>query len=129
MAGCLIISHGKIAQAYIDVCRQMVGRSDSLFTLDCSILTVKDLYKEMRSLLEKEKLSDGLIILVSLRGGSCWNVAAKISKEYPNVEVISGLNLPLILSFLTKKDKYKFSELKEIVYKDGIRGVSRIDIQ
>ena len=129
MAGCLIISHGQIARAYIDVCRQMVGTADSLFTLDCSKLTAKDLYKEMLRLLEKEKLSDGLIILVSLRGGSCWNVAVKISKQYPNVEVISGLNLPLILSFLTKKDKYKFSELKEIVYKDGIRGINRIDIQ
>ncbi len=129
MVGCLVISHGKIAQAYIDVCKQVVGTSDSVFTLDCSKLTAKDLYKEMLSLLEREKLSDGLIILVSLRGGSCWNVAAKISKEYPNVEVISGLNLPLILSFLTKKDKYKFSELKEIVYKDGLRGISRVDIQ
>jgi len=129
MVGCLVISHGRIAQAFIDACKQITGNNECLYSIDCNQLTPKALYREIADLIEREKLHDGLLILVCLRGGSCWNVAAKIANEYPNVEVMSGLNLSFLLSFITKKEKYPFHQLKDIVFQDGFRGMTRMELE
>lgn len=126
MVSCLVISHGKVARAFIDTCEQITGHTEALYTIDCNHLTAKALYQQISALIEKEKLFEGLLILVGLRGGSCWNVAAKIAGDYPKIEVISGLNLSLVLSFATKRDKFSFEELKEVVYEDGRRGITKL---
>ncbi len=126
MVSCLVISHGQIAQASLDAAKQITGDCSDLYSLACDCVTPKALYKKIAHLIESENLKDGLFILVSLRGGSCWNAAAKVAKEYDKVELISGLNLSIVLSFITKREHYSFEELAEVLLKDGVRGISRL---
>ena len=127
MIACLVITHGQIAQASLDAAKQITGDCTGLYSLDCDCVTPQALHDKITHLIESENLKDGLFILVSLRGGSCWNAAAKVAKEYDKVELISGLNLSIVLSFITKRGHYDFEELAEILLKDGIRGISRLD--
>jgi len=129
MVACLVISHGKIAQASLDAAIQITGDCSGLYSLDCDLDTPKTLYNKITHLIESENLKGGLYILVSLRGGSCWNVAAKVAKEYEKVEVLSGLNLSIVLSFITKKEHCDFKELAEVLLKDGVRGISRLKLK
>lgn len=124
MIGCLILSHGKLAEAYLDASRQIVGECQNLYALNCENLTPKGLHERITHLIESEDLKDGLFILVSLRGGSCWNVAARIVREYENIQLLSGVNLSVILSFITKQDQYNFREFGEVLLRDGQRGIS-----
>lgn len=95
--------------------------------MNCDELTPKDLYNQIAHLVETENLKDGLFILVSLRGGSCWNAAARIAHEHEKIKVISGLNLSILLSFVTKRETYNFEDLADILCKDGIRAISRLN--
>ncbi len=127
MVSCLVISHGNIAQSYLEACKHIIGECENLFTLDSHALAPKALYQNIIHLIETHNIKEGLYILVSLKGGSCWNVAAKIAKEYDKVELISGLNLSILLSFITKCNQYSFHQLGEILLKDGIRGISKLN--
>lgn len=123
MFGCLILSHGFLAEASLEASKQIVGECKNLYSINCHDMTPESLYKEIISLLESENLNEGLFILVSLRGGSCWNAAAKIVMEYKNVKLISGLNLSMVLSFVTKQNQYSFEELTNILMNDAVRGI------
>jgi len=127
MPTCLAISHGQIAQAFLDAAKQITGECSDIYCLNCDRDTPKALYDKITHLIESENLKDGLFILVCLRGGSCWNAAAKVAKEYEKVELISGLNLSIVLSFITKRKHCGFKELTDVLLKDGVRGISRLN--
>ncbi|MCG8605241.1 hypothetical protein MJD09_09610 [bacterium] len=122
----MILSHGSVAEAYLEASRKILGECKNLYTLACDNLSPKQLHDEITHLIDEENLRDGLFILVSLRGGSCWNVAAAISREYDKVELLSGLNLSQVLCFATKNTQYSFEDFGEVLLQDGIRGVTRL---
>ncbi|RMF64346.1 MAG: PTS sugar transporter subunit IIA [Calditrichaeota bacterium] len=126
MVGCLLITHGQIGRALVEACEQITGEVRNVFTLSCNGLTPEAIYQQITHLIEENDLKDGLFILVGLRGGSCWNAGARVVHEYDNVELISGLNLSILLSFLTKADKYPFHKLGEVMKDDGQRGIFRL---
>lgn len=126
MVGCLILGHGSVAQALLAASRKIVGECSNVFALDCEHLTTDLLYEKIAHLIESENLKDGLFILVCLRGGTCWNVAAKIVREYRNVVVISGVNLSMLISFISKQHNFTFDELANVLIEDGKRAISKI---
>jgi mannose/fructose/sorbose-specific phosphotransferase system IIA component len=127
MVACIVLSHGKVAQALVDASKKIIGECSHLYAVSCEGLNPKTLYEEVTRLIESEDLNDGLFIVVGLRGGSCWNVAAKVVQNREKVELISGLNLPMVLSFITKRNQYSFEELGEVLMRDGIRGISKFN--
>ncbi|HEX9654345.1 MAG TPA: PTS sugar transporter subunit IIA [bacterium] len=125
MVGCLLLSHGNIARALLDASRKIVGDCPNVYALDCEHVTTNILYERIAHLIESENLKDGLAILVCLRGGTCWNVAAKIARDFPKVVVVSGANLSIVMSFITKHNKVSFDELADVLVEDGKRAVSQ----
>ncbi len=126
MISCLVLSHGKVAEAHVEACGRILGECNNLYTLGCDDLTPKALCENITHLIETRNLKDGLFIFVSLRGGSCWNAAARVAREYDKVELISGLNLPLVLSFVSKNAKYSFEDLGDVLMHDANRGIARL---
>ncbi|MFC1512270.1 PTS sugar transporter subunit IIA [Candidatus Latescibacterota bacterium] len=62
------------------------------------------------------------IIFVDVFGGSCWH-AVKMAQT-PNSHIITGLNLPMLLAFISKRDTVPFEELPSVLASDGIRGIT-----
>ena len=124
MAACLVLGHGNLAQALVDASIRITGDCEQIYTLPSSDYAARQLQAEIANLIESKNLTSGLYIFVCLKGGSYWNAAVRIAREYKNVKVISGVNLPLILSFITKRNDYSFDELEKILIKDTIRGIN-----
>ena len=64
---------------------------------------------------------DGVILFVDIYGGSCWR-AAKMAK-LPKGHIITGINLPMLLSFIQKRKTLTFDELPSIMEIDGKRAI------
>lgn len=62
------------------------------------------------------------IIFVDVLGGSCWRAAKMV--QTPDSHIITGLNLPMLLAFISKRDTVPFEELPSVIINDGIRGIS-----
>lgn len=121
----LIITHGELGKAIIDV-------ADSILEQKSDIECFRFGWDEDGTLIEKRikkylnaNKDSGIIIFTDMFGGSPANLSLRFNS--PNVEIITGINLPGILKFLTYKEKkISFKELLNIV-RDGARdGISII---
>jgi mannose/fructose-specific phosphotransferase system component IIA len=83
---------------------------------------------KLEELIATEKLDTGIIFMTSLKGGTCWNAAVAIARKFSCIEVVSGVNLNMFISFVTKRDKFDLLPLAEIIKADAIRGIDHFKI-
>ena len=122
MVGCIIVTHGYLADALKDAACSILGKLEGVYTMTVSTLPAPEIYNQMKRIVD-EGSSDKFLVLASLKGGSCWNAGLKLARENSNVQVVSGVNLAMIISILNKRETVPFAELAATAYKDGIRGI------
>jgi len=125
MIGGIIITHGPMAQAIIKAAETILGKIAYIYGFSTTDLSLQSILEKLTKILTENDWPTDTLILVSLKGGSCWNAAVMTKKQHPNVEVISGVNLSMVLSFLTKRDSHPFKELAAMVLEDGMRGIEK----
>ncbi len=129
MIGGIVLTHGQIGDALIDAAASILGVSDNVTALSTASLSFLDINAKLNQVIAAQDRKSGTIVMVSLKGGGCWNSALALARQLPKVEVVSGVNLTMLLSFLTKRDRLSLLELAATIKDDGIRGIDRFTIQ
>lgn len=125
MIGGIIITHGPMAQAIIKAAETILGKTTYIYGFSTTDLSIPATLEKINKILAEDDWPDETLILVTLKGGSCWNAAVTTKMYNQNLEVISGVNLSMVLSFLTKRDSHQLKELAALVLEDGIRGIEK----
>jgi len=123
MIGGILFTHGHIGQELLRTAETIIGGQDHIVALSnegCSATLMKEALTEA---LERENFRDGVLIMVDLARGSCWVAAERIQQEGDNIGLISGVNLPMLLRFLYKRELLPLPELVENMCRGGIEGV------
>ena len=126
MIGGIILTHGQIASATLEAAETILGKTDNLYALSTAGLSLKSLITKLEEIITSENWEQGVVIMASLKGGTCWNAAVATARHKPNVEVVSGVNLIMLISFLTKRNQITLSDLAATIYNDAIRGIDRL---
>lgn len=121
----LIITHGKLGEELIRVAEKILEKKSNI---DCMGFDWQEdgsvIINKLESYLKKNKQHQ-IIIFTDMFGGSPSNICLPYIN--PNVEVITGVNLPGMLKYLTYKDKnLKFKELVKTIKKGTIEGINVI---
>jgi len=125
MIHAMILTHGPIGEAMIEAVRGIMGLDEGLHSLMVNNMSVKEINDRLLALINApDEKQDGVIIMASLKGGSCWNTAVAVAKDHPHVRVVSGVNLSMVLSFITKRELLGLDALADAVVKDGLRGIT-----
>ena len=119
----IVLTHGPIAPAIIEAANAIVGEAKKIFSLSTSGSSLRTVIEKLEKLITSQKLDQGVIIMASLKGGTCWNSAVAVSKKFSNVEVVSGVNLNMFVSFITKRGQFELSQLTEVIINDAIKGI------
>jgi mannose PTS system EIIA component len=104
MIGLVIITHGRLGEAFVDTLTQITGKSHAI---KCISLSPED--DSQHKLLEIQqaiiavKKDSGVIILTDLFGGTPSNLALS-SLKANHVEVIAGVNLPMLIQLVSLPD-------------------------
>jgi mannose PTS system EIIA component len=126
VVGGIIITHGPLAQALIQAAEEILGKSDHITGFSITNLSMVDMINRISNIISTDSWPDETLILVCLKGGSCWNAALTTKKKYDKkIAVISGVNLNMLLSFLTKRDSAKLTDLTTLVMQDGVKGIDK----
>ena len=121
----LVITHGNLGRELIAAAE---GILEEKVDIDCLSFEWEDDGSETFSKFEnylRKNQGNNIIIFTDMFGGSPTNICFKSSMK--NIEILTGVNLPGLLKFLTYKDKdMSFKEIVKIVKKGAIDGINLI---
>lgn len=97
MIGMILVTHGKLAEEFVNAMQHVVGRQEAVATV--CIGPNDDMELRRREIAEAVRTvnsGNGAIILTDLFGGTPSNLAISLM-EAGKVEVIAGINLPMLI--------------------------------
>jgi mannose PTS system EIIA component len=108
--GVVIVAHGNLSQSYLDVAEQMLGKQRQV---ECVSYVIGDDMDKVREKIAKAinavDSSRGVIIVADMFGGVPCNLAISVAQGQ-KVEVISGMNLTMLLKLFAARDALSTSE-------------------
>jgi len=97
MIGGLIVSHGRLAIELLNAAETIVGEIHGVTAVSLGWHDDMDTAASMvKNALERVKTPEGVLILTDMFGGTPTNIASTFLGQ-ENVEVITGVNLPMLI--------------------------------
>jgi PTS system mannose-specific IIA component len=99
MYNILLLSHGSLAEEFKETLGLFMSNNDYVYAIGLKDKGIEKFNHEVCDVVKKIYDEDkGILILTDLYGGSPFNMAInKIKPQYRNVEVLAGLNLPMLV--------------------------------
>ena len=119
MIGVVIVSHSNIASEFVAVLEHIVGKQENMQAI--SIFPDDDVEKKRKEIIQAIKKVDqkkGVIVLTDMFGGTPSNLAISVMDE-EKVEVVAGVNLPMLIKISSLRNKCKIKELIKISQESG----------
>jgi PTS system mannose-specific IIA component len=97
MIGMVLVTHGALAVALRDAMEHVVGKQTALATVCIeSDAEMEGQRAEIAARMSEVNSGDGVILLTDMFGGTPSNLAMSMLSQ-PDVEVIGGVNLPMLV--------------------------------
>ena len=127
MIRALVITHGGIGQELVRVTEMILGPVPGLASMSNSGKSAVDITEQIKQWqAEVPELDggdpsavEGTLILIDDYGGSCSTSAQLAFGQDPGTAIISGVNLAMLLGFVTWRDSGDFEELVAKVVQKG----------
>lgn len=121
----IIGTHGAAAEQLLKTAEMLLGEQSNVAYIDFvpgeNAETLIEKYNERLTHLDSSK---GVIFLVDTWGGSPFNAASRIVTDKENYEVITGVNVPMLVeTFMARDDDPSFDELVALALETGREGV------
>ncbi len=128
MIRCLVITHGNIGMELVRVTGLILGPVEGLAAMTNSGKSLPDLKAEIAAWLEEGAAagSPGGLIMVDDYGGSCATAAQLACGHEGGRAIISGVNLAMLLGFLTWRDNDEFDELVSRIVRKGREAITLV---
>ncbi|MEW6620583.1 MAG: PTS fructose transporter subunit IIA [bacterium] len=123
MIGIVIVTHGELGAKLVETGQWIGLKKENLEIVSFFPSEgLDDLSNKISNAIKKVDKGDGVVLLTDLLHGSCSKVAGEFL-EQKGIEVICGVNLPMIISLMSHQDldlhqavkKAKESSRKDIV--------------
>ena len=128
MVGIVLVSHGSLASGMLDGARMIVGNLEGVAAVGLfESEAVEDLMGKIEAALAQVDQGDGTLILVDAFGASPFNASARLALERKNIEVVTGMNLPMLLELAVQREGRDLAGVAQLALETGrssIRGLS-----
>ena len=125
MIGVLIVTHGQVGQELLKSAEGIVGKQSRVRVLGLDASEGPDAFvKKIQVVLEELKSPAGVLVLVDMMGGTPCNTALRQCLD-PAYELVTGINLPMLVSVLTKRHYMPLDQLTQKIVDDSPRSILR----
>jgi len=119
---CVIITHGNLAAELNNVAQKFFPLDIPVLTYSNQQLAIDVIVLDINQQLEKYK-PEKIILFVDLLGGSCWQAAMLIKKNHENCAIITGINIPVLVSFATNVERLEWPQLLNKLEEDAKKAI------
>jgi len=104
MLGMLVVTHGGLAEEFVNAARRIVGDVDALEAVSIDWNDDPDgAAQRIRAGIERVSRGRGVLILTDMFGGTPTNLALSML-DPGKVENVSGVNLPMLIKSLSLRE-------------------------
>lgn len=124
----VIVTHGKMAPGLLDAVRMITGIEEGLYAVSLNEEDdVEGLMGRIDDCLESLDPLQGAMLFVDLYGASPFNASARLAlSSSRDIEVITGVNLPMLVELVMQREDLSLSELAEMAVEVGPEGIRRL---
>ncbi|MBI3551121.1 MAG: PTS fructose transporter subunit IIA [Elusimicrobia bacterium] len=128
MINFIIVTHGEFGAYLVEAAESIVGQQIAgLRAISISSrLSVPEIRERIAKAVKELRGPDGLILLTDMPGGTPSNLSFPLIKDEPNAEMISGVNLNMLVCAFSHRADMPLQELVEKLMADGQRAVRDI---
>ena len=119
MIGIVLVTHGRLADELFSALEHVVGGQEKIATV--CIGPEDDMEKRRAEILESITKTDdggGVILLTDMFGGTPSNLAISVMNK-ANVEVIAGVNLPMLIKLASVRKNNSIDEAAQAAQDAG----------
>lgn len=130
MTGLIIVTHGDLAQGFLNAAFMIVGPQEGAMAL-CTRLDdqpegIEVELKKMVAAVGQD--GDGVLVMTDIFGGTPMNISLSLLQA-GQVEILTGVSLPMVLKFFSQRAKAPLAELAaqlKVYAQQGVVLVSEI---
>ncbi len=124
MVGVLIVSHCGIADEMLLAVEQIIGEIEGLESISIDPSEPPEVIRERikRGIKNVDK-GEGVLILTDMFGGTPANISLSFL-EKGKVEVVTGVNLPMLLKVASLRDEMSLEELADYIANYGKKNIN-----
>lgn len=125
MINFIIVTHGEFGAYLMEAAESIVGRQTKGVRVIAisSRLSVPEIRERLQKALEELASPDGLVVFSDMPGGTPGNMAFPLLKDLPRVEMVSGINLYMLVSAFSHRGDLPLEKLVEKVITDGQKSI------
>lgn len=123
--GGVIITHGQLANELLAAAEQVVGELTHISAVSIGWHdNVEAAQAEIERAINSVSDEKGVLLLTDMFGGTPTNISAMFIEE-DKIEVVTGVNLPMIIKLASQKEEYTLAEMADIVEEQGKKSIYR----
>ncbi len=124
MIGMVLVTHGRLAEEFIAATEHVVGAQQNIQAV--CIGPDDDMEQRRVEIMDAVKAvdtGDGVVLLTDMFGGTPSNLAISIM-EKGKVEVIAGINLPMLIKLASVRQSMSLAEAVDAAKEAGLKYIN-----
>ena len=123
MIGIVVVSHDNIANEMVETTKKILREADGIVAVAIdSNAPVEGNRKKIADAIEKVGSKDGVLLLSDMFGGTPSNLCLSFLGKQ-RLEVIGGINLPMLIKLAVERERLGFDELPEFIRDYGRKNI------
>ena len=124
MIGALIVTHGRLANELLNAAQKIESKAGVMEAVPLEWTdSVDEAREKIRKALDRIGDADGVIIFTDMFGGTPSNISLSFL-EKGRLEIVTGVNLPMVVKFATMQhDAKDVSSLAHVICEKGSKAI------
>lgn len=128
MVRLIVTGHGKFATGLIDGIEIIVGKQENLIGIEFNNQNLEIYTEQIENAVKEAKdKNDSVIILTDLIGGTPFRISSFVSRNYSDVYVITGANIPMLIEAVLNRENFELNKFVNHLINIGKNGIESLD--
>ena len=123
MVGAVVITHGKLAEALVEAAEAITGKAEGVRAVSVASADSTDgIRGAVLAAIKEADSGSGVVVFTDMFGGTPTNIALSLMTD-GRFEVITGVNLPMLIKFVGRSPDKGLRELATLLREYGQKSI------